>query len=369
MARQRTENGGRAGFSLLELLVAIAIIAILVAMLLPAVARASSKARQIKCLSGLRQTGVALQSFAQDHGDKYPMQVPIAQGGSLGGNRELLPGSDILSFSARHYQALAKDLVAPSLAVCPADQRFAAKSFASMTRSNISYWFNPRAQPGSAVMFLAGDWNITRLTETTASNRVTTVKLGFTKAMHEDKGNILFGDGHVELVRQFELGARPKPQGTSPNQSSGPGSTGAGSAPGGGSASGGTPASASPSQSPSQPGPGSVAAPPLPKAPSTNPPGDPAIQASGVTGLQPTDLRGRSPAASPPGTSASSIQPSGPPPSGGGGDGDGTVFELVEDEPVLGKLGWLLLLIWVLGLIALILTLTMRVITRRHTQP
>ena len=64
--------GGRLGIALIELLVLIAISAILAAMLLPALARAKRKADRVVCTSNLRQVGLFMQYYTDDNLDFFP---------------------------------------------------------------------------------------------------------------------------------------------------------------------------------------------------------------------------------------------------------------------------------------------------------
>ncbi len=70
--RRRRMNPCAAAFTLVELLVVIGIIAVLIAILMPALAAARESANRTKCSFNLRNWGVAAYNFAADHRGRFP---------------------------------------------------------------------------------------------------------------------------------------------------------------------------------------------------------------------------------------------------------------------------------------------------------
>lgn len=84
-----------AGFTLIELIVSIAVIALLIALAIPSLAGARMRAKMAWSLSTQRQIGAAIHLYAQDHGETFPtVGEPERLGGGLVG-----PGGDVIGTS------------------------------------------------------------------------------------------------------------------------------------------------------------------------------------------------------------------------------------------------------------------------------
>jgi prepilin-type N-terminal cleavage/methylation domain-containing protein/prepilin-type processing-associated H-X9-DG protein len=112
----------RRGFTLIELLVVMAIIAVLAALLLPALGRARASARSAQCQSNLRQIGLAIGLYADDHREEFPR----SQHSSYAYRQ--LPWERVISGTLGHRDKAWTNLWT-GVYRCPADSRFPALSY------------------------------------------------------------------------------------------------------------------------------------------------------------------------------------------------------------------------------------------------
>ncbi|MGH7977123.1 MAG: hypothetical protein ACREC8_10740, partial [Limisphaerales bacterium] len=211
-----------------------AIIAILAAMLLPALAAAKRKAQRINCVSNLKQIGLAFRLWEGDNNDKYPMTVSYKQGGA----QEYVYSSGITPGTYNPsvvYMVMSNELSTPKILVCPSDTRSAATNFSvggtygnefatnseNPSTNYLSYFIGGDAIDTQPQSILCGDRNI----GTDAGNAGNPPTIMFTQAangtglgggsgagvpigdwawtsgdLHLKNGNITLGDGSVQQV-------------------------------------------------------------------------------------------------------------------------------------------------------------------------
>lgn len=77
LEKRMSPRGLQAGFTLVELLVVVGIIAVLIGILLPTLGRSRELARTLLCQSNLRQIGTSLKNYSIDYRDRFPDQYTV----------------------------------------------------------------------------------------------------------------------------------------------------------------------------------------------------------------------------------------------------------------------------------------------------
>ncbi len=205
----------RRGLTLLEMAVTMATLAVLAIVVVPpALQNGHAKSGRIRCLANLKSIGLGLRTFSSDHDGKFPMDLPVA----LGGTHEHVSDADQLW---RHWAALSGGLASPTILLCPDDlARQRTRSYFSGTtpattdplkdNHHISYFLGLNASEADPQSILAGDRNLTTNAVPVGPGRLVLTDgmvVGFTSALHNGSGNILFGDGSVQQMSGDRLHA------------------------------------------------------------------------------------------------------------------------------------------------------------------
>lgn len=172
-------NGTSRGFTLLELLVVIGIVALLAVLVTPAVSRIGARSRSTACVSNLRQLGVALNLYLTEHDNA----MPVMESGRRSRDEEVPVIDNTLSSYLQDSAVFA----------CPADDQGLA------ARTGTSYFWNSalNGQPLASLNFLTLE----------DPGRI---PLLFDKdsfhPFEDSRVNILFADGHATRDLRFFVG-------------------------------------------------------------------------------------------------------------------------------------------------------------------
>ena len=221
-------NSRHSGFTLIELLVVLGIIAVLVAMLMPALRRTREDALRVQCASNLRQVGMGLELYDQEYkrlpgGDVIRGLLVIRLDGEPPPEGEqpvedvFVGGKDVFSVldtgpSLRDALIGNKSCVPESL-LCPRHELYGETDHASSYALNPNYAGSRMAKgkPNVILAYEASGLALAAEGDAPADAR------NITAYRHGVRANWLFFDGHVDLMTGLDAvgedakgwGARP----------------------------------------------------------------------------------------------------------------------------------------------------------------
>jgi type II secretory pathway pseudopilin PulG len=191
---------------MVELLVVVAVVAVLAGVLLPALSNVKAKAMRGHCVGNLKNVGLAHRIFATDNGELFPWERSLAHA-TNGMNFPDLTGLSAGEQVVRIYRSLSNELSTPIIIACPADLRHAADDWGKLTTNNISYFVGLSARESLPRTFLAGDRNLvldgkqlTGRAELKSSESV-----AWDKSIHRFQGVVATGDGSVHQLRSGKI--------------------------------------------------------------------------------------------------------------------------------------------------------------------
>ncbi|HXR05960.1 MAG TPA: type II secretion system protein [Candidatus Acidoferrum sp.] len=145
-------------FTIIEMLVIIAVLMVLAAVLLPSFSRATAKSPRISCLNNLKEIGTGYRLWAEDHGDLVPAQQSVSNGGW----GDFLTNANQGSNCWMNYAIMGNEMgQSPRLVVCPADERQAALTYTNgFDNTHVSYFVGVTANGVYPQSIQGGDRNL-----------------------------------------------------------------------------------------------------------------------------------------------------------------------------------------------------------------